>query len=114
MGTPKSRSSRSLGRLPDQKALHPVKKRVGDVVKLSGLKDVRGRPSNAGSCGGVDLPKADAKGLRKIPKPDDSLTGADTGTHDVNDEVIADAYRRGLRVHRMAKLSSRSLVAVFG
>jgi hypothetical protein len=66
-----------------------------------------GRPSDNGGLDRPNLAKSGFKFRRKSPTVDDARD--DPGTHDVNDEMLADAYRRGLRVKAVRRTKRYTL-----
>ena len=69
---------------------------VHHVIGLGVEKSARRGPFNDECVKRPDLTKQRSDWRRKTPAANDA--SADDGTHDVNDEMLADCYRRGLRV----------------
>src|SRR5579862_589025 len=92
----------------------PVEKVVGKQRQAS-----VGQPGKRGPAG-VTAAEADGPYLdhavpdlrRQNPTPD--VLAGDDRTHDVNNEVIAEAYRRGLRIRGRHKVVRNSLDFLFG
>jgi hypothetical protein len=59
-----------------------------------------------------DLREASSNFRGKRPTTDDAPSGR--GTHDMQDKMLAQAYRRGLRVKRSSQITRRSLEVLFG
>ena len=68
----------------------------GQVLNGRSVDDASSGPVDSPADNGPDLLHSRCGGGEKIP-PLDSL-GHGGGTHDVNDELLAQEYRRGLRV----------------
>ncbi len=73
-----------------------VKELVGDKRNVGIRESITDRPNNPGILDRPDLGHAGCDVGRQSPLPDD-MSG-DGGTHDVNDDMLAEEYCRGLRV----------------
>lgn len=110
---PKSRAKSRAHGLPPLMKRNPVVKLLGERDHLPMAKGaVAGRPANTGGDVGPNLPKPGRNKRRKFPAPDDVADGG--GANDVNDEMLAKAYRCGLRVGRMKRKVRYSLNFLFG
>jgi len=93
---------------------HTVVELVGEKSDAVIVEDKAGRrrPLNASELDRPDLGKPRLRLRRKFPSAHD--VPADTRTHDVNEKVLAEAYRAGLRVTNGHKTRRRSLGFLFG
>ncbi len=96
------------------KLLALIDKVISEKAETPVRQPQKRRPRNIGAVqtDGPYLVHAAPDLDRQDPAPD--LASSDNRTHDVNDEIIADAYRRGLRVRFRKKIVRRSLGFLFG
>jgi hypothetical protein len=99
---------------PGGKFAAPVEKVVREKRQPAVGKPGKGRPSNIGSsdADGPYLDHASTDLGRQNPAP--NVLAGNEGTHDVNDEIIAEAYRSALRVGFRKKIIRKSLGFLFG
>lgn len=99
---------------PRRKLAAPVEKVVREKRKAAVGQSRTGSPSNvvAADADGPYLVHTSADLGRENPTPD-PVPPYD-GTHDVNNEMLAKAYRRGLRVGVGKKIVRQSLDFLFG
>jgi hypothetical protein len=92
----------------------PFKKVVRKFVDAAISEPVRGRPSNvtppsAADGGGPYFLDNGADVRGQGPVADQALTDRLAATRDMQDKVIADAYRRGLRIRGLRKFTLKDL-----
>lgn len=99
---------------PGAELLAPIDEMVGEKGEAPIRQPRKRRPKNiaAADANGPYLIHTAADLRRQNPAPD--LASGDNGTHDVSDEILADAYRRGLRVRFWKKIRRKSLGFLFG
>ena len=76
--------------------VNPVAEVVRDEFNVTVGHDVIGGPSDSLVRDGPNLLEHGCNFGRELPPSNDATR--EGGTHDVNDEMLAEAYRRGLRV----------------
>lgn len=89
---------------PEEVLCEPMDEQIGERVS--------GRPSNRVGGKRPNLRKAGTDWSGDRP-PSDNAAG-DGGTHDVNEQMLAEQYRRGLRVCWQRSFQSQSLDFLFG
>ncbi len=91
---------------------NPVVKLVGQEVDVGIVEGVAGRPGDARVFNRPDLRHQGRDAGREFPATNDSPDGE--RTHDVNDEMLAEEYRRGLRVRHCSRIHCDGLGFLFG
>lgn len=86
---------------------------VGEEIDSGIVKrDAVGRPSNRSGGRRPNLNKARRNLNGETPAPDDAAN--DSGTHHINEKMLADEYRRGLRVGSFRSVQAQSLDFLLG
>ena len=85
---------------------------IGQEFNVGVSQGVSGRPCDARIPNRPDLRHQGRKFGREFPETDDSP--GDERTHDVNDEMLAEEDRRGLRVRSVNRFSCNDLGFLFG
>lgn len=88
---------------PEEVLRERVDKGIGEGISR--------RPSNGATYNRPNLHEALAHGGRDHPSSDDAA--GDGGTHDVNEQMLAEQYRRGLRVSGQRSFQTQSLDFLF-
>lgn len=87
--------------------VNSVKKLLGHMANSSVFKSLGGGPTDPGGSQGPYLAHHRLNLRGKLPATDD--VPSDFGTHDVNDEMLAEEYRRGMRVRFGGRSQKRFL-----
>ena len=103
------------------KEIHSTPHSIGDGAVKELLREEvdprvgkgRRRPHNNVSSHGPDLGHQRLDLRRQLPSSDEASPDANAGTHDVNDEMLAKAYRRGLRIRFARCIQRQSLDFLF-
>ena len=103
--------SKKASRPSSHLGMNAVKKLVRDKMNVGVRESITDRPGNPGLLDRPDLGHARCDFGRQFPPPND-MSG-DGRTHDVNDEMLAEEYRRGLRVRFGQKIVRDDLAFLF-
>ena len=90
----------------------PAIELIGQEFDVGVIQSVSGRPCDTRIPNRPDLRHQRRDAGRKLPEANDS--SSDERTHDVNDEMLAKEYRRGLRVRFENRVRCDSLGFIFG
>ncbi len=85
---------------------------IGQEINVGVSQGTSGRPCDARISNRPDLRHKGCDAGRELPEADDSP--GDGRTHDVNDEMLAEENRRGLRVRFVNHIHCNSLDFLFG
>src|ERR1700738_2893290 len=89
-----------------------VNKLVGKELDSSIVKSKRRRPRGRARSYGPYLCQVGGDNSGESPPANEAA--GDDGTHDVNEKMLAEAYRRGLRVGFISRRIRHSLEFLFG
>ena len=92
--------------------LDSVEEMVGHELNVGIGKDAARGPADCSINNGPDLAHIRFDDWEELPSPDDTSAGC--RGHDVNDEMLAEKYRRGLRIGRGYRIVADDLSFVFG
>lgn len=99
-------------RIASSDSIDPVEEIIGHELDVSIAKDSRRRPLDNAVFDGPNLAHHRRKSRNEFILPND--TSSDGGTHDVNDEMLAKEYRRGLRVRGGHRIVCNDLSIIIG